>query len=567
MANTMHLVELIKNMTMKKIPSLFVICFFANALHAQPGAKTKTVTKPVAADKTPVPTASGGTLLYGKLGAPSGTNLIVQYNGKNDFALPTPKKSGETFSNNAFNFPGPLKDSTKFKVTLKNIPAGKTANVYAGGEGIMPQNANTIRVGCDFTYDLVSRSSNDATFSTFYESGDADISGGLGEDGRYVVFVSSSAGFAGSPGKHRQIFWRDRNTGTTKLISAAANGEEGNGDSFAPAISADGTAVAFESYSSNLVENDKNGVRDIFVWHAATNKIETVSIGEGGKEANAESYEPSISGDGNMLAFTSTASNISLTEKGVSNNNVFLRDLQKGTTIMISIDPLAHKGGGGSKPSISYDGNRIAFYSHTSTLVPNDNNGIWDIFLWDKNNALLKRVSLTADGKEREQGNESANRVVSPAISGNGRYIAFATTASNMVPGDNNNFQDVFVYDINTNTTILVSNTNDGKPCNGDSPIGQGEKIAISFDGNWVAFSTNATNLGVPAANIVMHNISTQQNHAVSTLAGSSVGRPVMSPASGYVIFGIGGKLDGRFASSGIFANYTGVGPCRLCPQ
>ena len=133
-----------------------------------------------------------------------------------------------------------------------------------------------------------------------------------------------------------------------------------------------------------------------------------------------------------------------------------------------------------------------------------------------------------------------------------------------MVPGDANNFQDIFIYDITTNTPIMVSNTNDGKQGNGYSPIGQGEKIAISYNGCQVAFSTNAINLGVPVANIVMHNILTMKNHAVSTLAGSSVGRPVMSPAQGYVIFGIGGKLNSRFPSFGIFANYTGTGTSRL---
>src|SRR6185436_1967456 len=85
-------------------------------------------------------------------------------------------------------------------------------------------------------------------------------------------------------------------------------------------------------------------------------------------------------------------------------------------TILISIDPITRKGGGGSKPSISHDGNRIAFYSHTATLVAGDNNGLWDIFLWEKNMPALKRVSLTADGKERNQGTESANRIVAPAI-------------------------------------------------------------------------------------------------------------------------------------------------------
>lgn len=552
---------------MNKNHLLLLVLIFAGSLQAQPTQKTKPAAAAATKNTGDVSAAKNNRLLTGILGAPAGSGLVVMYNGKNDLSLTTPKTTGFNAGNINFNFTNPLPDSTKFKVTLKNIPAGKTANIYAGAEGVMPQNSNSLRVGCDFTYDLVSRSSNDAGFSTFYESGDADIGGGSGEDGRYVVFVSSSVNFAGGTGKHRQIFWRDRNTGTTKLISTGANGDEGNGDSFAPAIAADGKSVAFESYSSNLVANDKNGLRDIFVWQANSNKIETVSIGEGGKEANAESYEPSISGDGNLIVFTSTASNISLTEKGISNNNVFLRDLQKGNTIMISIDPLSRKGGGGSKASISNDGNRIAFYSHTGTLVANDNNGIWDIFLWEKNTPLLKRVSLTAEGKEREQGNESANRVVVPAISGNGRFIAFATTASNMVPGDNNNFQDVFVYDTNTGTTVIASNTTDKKPGNGDCPIGQGEKIAISFDGNWVAFSSNASNLGAPATNIVLHNLLTGKNQAVSTVAGSSVGRAVLSSQAGYVLFGIGGKLDNRFLSSGIFVNYTGVGPCRSCPQ
>jgi Tol biopolymer transport system component len=235
--------------------------------------------------------------------------------------------------------------------------------------------------------------------------------------------------------------------------------------------------------------------------------------------------------------------------------------------MMISVDPLTGKGGGGSKPSISYDGDRIAFYSHTATLVTDDNNGIWDIFLWDKSKPKLKRVSLTADHKERNQGNESANRIVSPAISGNGRYIAFATTATNMTKGDTNNYQDVFVYDINADSTVLASVSLLGKSGNSDSPIEQGEKIAISFDGRWVAFTTNATNLGVLAANVVMHNMSTGENRVVSSVPGSSVGRPSISHSGSYVVFGIGGKLDDRFSSSGIFANFTGLGPCRSCPQ
>jgi hypothetical protein len=540
---------------MKIIILFLVLSTLLSDIQAQ--QKIKNESNPVA----------GSSRLYGKYSALAGLGIVLQNDGKNDLILTAQKITEKTFSTNTFNFPTPLLDGTKYKVSLKKIPAGQTGSIYTGGEGTMPQTSNTLRVGLDFTYDHVSRSSDDHTFSTFYETTDPSIGGNNGEEGRYVTFVSTTVGLAGSKGKHRQIFWRDRNTGTTKLISVGLNGEEGNGDSYAPSISGDGKSVAFESYSNNLIQSDKNGFRDIFIWQSETNKIERVSIGIEGLEPNAESYEPSVSGDGKYVAFTSTASNISVIEKGTSNNNVFLRDMQTNKTIMISIDPFARKGGGGSNPSISYDGNRIAFYSHTSTLVANDNNGLWDIFLWEKNILNLKRISLTTDGKERNQGNESANRIIAPAISGNGQYIAYSTTATNMISENTNNYQNVFVYDINKNSTTIASKSTAGVPGNADSPIEQGEKIAISFDGKWVAFATKATNLGVPAANVLMHNMLTEQNKIVSSINGSSVGRPSISYSGSYVVFGIGGKLDNRFSSSGIFANYTGVGPCRFCPE
>ncbi len=510
---------------------------------------------------------AGTSLLYGKYSAISGMGIVLQNNAANDLTIIAQKNAEKIYSTTNFNFSAALLDRTKFKVTFKKIPAGQTGSIYSGGEGAMPQTSNILRVGLDFTYDMVSRSSDDHSFSTFYETNDPSIGGINGEEGRYVTFISTAVGLAGSKGKHRQIFWRDRNSGTTKLISIGLNGEEGNGDSYAPSISGDGKSVAFESYSTNLIQSDKNGFRDIFIWHSETNKIERVSIGIDGAEPNAESYESSVSGDGKFVAFTSTASNVSITEKGISNNNVFLRDMQSNNTIMISIDPFAKKGGGGSNASVSYDASRIAFYSHTNTLVANDNNGLWDIFLWEKNVPTLKRISLTSDGKERNQGNESANRIVAPAISGNGQFIAYSTTATNMTNGNNTNFQHVYVYDINKNVTSLASKNTAGVSGNSDSPIQQGEKIAISFDGKWVAFATKSSNLGVPEANVVIHNMITDENKLVSAIIGSSVGRASISHSGSYVIFGIGGKLDNRFPSSGIFANYTGLGPCRFCPE
>ena len=549
---------------MKKIILLLALTAIIHNLQAQKPTASKPVKKTVAATNSNTNASPTTSTLTGIFYAPAGIGIVVQNNGKSDLTLSPKKESGKLFTVSNFIFPIPIANGAKFNITAKNITAGQTIYLYPGANGTMPQNAKT-QIASDYTYDLVTRSFNDAKFSTFYDGSDVAVGGIPGEEGRYIAYVSSAV-FSGGSGKYRQVFWRDRNTGTTKLISTAPSGEEGNGDCYAPAVSGDGKSVAFESNATNLITDDKNGVKDIFIWYSVTNKIERVSVGNDGKEANAASYEPSVSGDGNLIAFTSTASNISTTQKGESNNNVFLRDRVLNTTIMISVDPTSKKGGGGSNPSIDYDGKRMAFYSQTSTLVSNDKNGLWDIFLWEQNNQQLKRISLTADGKERNQGEESVNRIVAPSISGNGRYIAYTTTASNMVPGDDKNFQDVFIYDTQTNTTSIASTTADGKFGNADSPIGQGEKIAISFDGNYVAFSTKATNLGVPASNIIMYDVAAKKHKAVSTVTGSSVGRAVISYSGSYVVFGIGAKLDSRFASSGIFANYTGVGPCRFCP-
>ncbi len=181
--------------------------------------------------KTSVQPATGSSLLSGMYCAPSGSSVILQNNAKNDLTLTAKKEAGQEYSKNAFSFATPFPDGTKYKVTIKKAPAGQTCIIYSGSEGTMPQNENSLRICSDFTYDLISRSSDDKTTSTFYESSDPDVGGAAGEDGRYVVFVSSAT-FAGSTGKHRQIFWRDRNTGTTKLVSASASGQEGDGDSY-----------------------------------------------------------------------------------------------------------------------------------------------------------------------------------------------------------------------------------------------------------------------------------------------------------------------------------------------
>jgi Tol biopolymer transport system component len=227
------------------------------------------------------------------------------------------------------------------------------------------------------------------------------------------------------------------------------------------------------------------------------------------------------------------------------------------------MDPKTKKGVGGSNPSISDDGSKVAFYSFASTLVPNDKNDLWDIFLYDSQNPRLKRLSVTASGGEREQGSESASRVIAPSISGNGNYVAFATTAGNMVGEDTNKQQDVFVVNTVSGAVKRVSVGAQGEQGNGDSPAGQGEKIAISFDGSWVAFTTNAANLG---SGIILKNVESGEIRVISSDK-PGVSRPAISRNGGYVVFGTGTRLDGRYSSSGIFANFTALTRCRFCSR
>ncbi|HMS41802.1 MAG TPA: hypothetical protein PKE69_16340 [Pyrinomonadaceae bacterium] len=502
------------------------------------------------------------TFLKGIFTARPGTVIELTNNNNEVLSVTAGNDGNPIFSRNSFSFIIRYVIGANYQVRISKAPAGQVCNIYANAEGTVKENVNELRVGCD-SAELVSRSSDDKSFGTFYDSNSVVIGGKGADEGRYVAFVSSAVGLGGSKGKFRQIMWRDRNTGETRIVSATANGGEGNQNSFAPAISADGKSVAFESYATNLVPTDTNNARDIFVWNADRNTITAVSTRQGETEANYQSYEPTISGDGNLIAFTSDATNLIPNIMGISSTNVYLKDIRSGAIKIISVDEKTKKGGGGSVPSISEDGTRIAFCNF-APLNSEDKNNLWDIYVWENGNPKLKRISKTSSGTERNQGDDSSSRVVSPSISGNGKFVAFATTATNMVSNDTNGLQDVFVADVDSGRVVAASIGADGTKGNGDSPIGQGEKIAISNDGNWVAFSTKATNLG---GNILMRNLITGEIRAISKETGLTVGQPVMSRDASYIVFGTSRQLDSRFQTSGIFAVFTALSRCRFCPE
>lgn len=491
----------------------------------------------------------------GILTAPPGTVVTLQERGNQVLTVAAKTDGNKRLTQTKFVFPQALENGASYSVSIKKGPTSFATAIIKNGSGEINGASPVVYVVCDIKADLASRSTDNKVTGTFYESTAPVIGGRGGDDGRYFAYVSYAAGLAGSSGRKRQIFWRDRHTNVTKLISVGMNGQEGNGDSGSPAISADGRSVAFESYATNLVPIDTNGVRDVFVWSADTNTITAVSDAPGNIEANAEAFEPTISGDGRLIAFTSSASTLTPGVDGTSQVNVFLRDMRSGSVALISRDEKTGKAGGGSRPSICEDGSRIAFYSYFP-LLRSDRNGLWDIYLWDGSAPKLKRLSLTAEGGERNQGDESASRVVTPAISGNGKFVTFTTTASNVVPNDRNKAQDVFVVDTETGRVVRLSLNNNAEECETDTPVGQGERVSLSYDGTWVAFSTSSKKFG---GGIVMKNLATGQARVLTTAPGANVGRPDISREGGYVAFGTSEKMDSRFSSSGIFVRFAGA--------
>jgi RHS repeat-associated protein len=307
----------------------------------------------------------------------------------------------------------------------------------------------------------------------------------ISADGRYVAFFSDARNLVpGDTNSAYDVFVRDRQTGQTTRISMASNGTQGNGNSMYPSISADGRYVAFSSVASNLVPGDTNGYEDVFIHDQATGRIERVSVASDGTQGNSYSWIPAISADGRYAAFESDASNL---VSGDTNGyrDIFVHDRQTGQTTRVSVASDGTQGNGGSANSaLSADGCYVAFTSSASNLVPGDTNGDKDVFVHDRATGQIIRVSVASDGT---QGNTWS---AWPTISADERYVAFYSIADNLVPGDTNNTADIFVHDRQTGRTNRVSIASDSTQGNNWSEV-----PAISTDGRFVAFASSASNL------------------------------------------------------------------------
>ena len=285
------------------------------------------------------------------------------------------------------------------------------------------------------------------------------------------------------------IFLYDTVANTTRRVSVGTGGIQGNSYSSSPSISADGRYVAFGSASNNLVSGDTNNTGDIFLYDTVANSTRRVSVGTDGTQGNSYSYSPSISGDGRYVAFGSAASNLVSGDNTKPTEHIFLYDTVANSTRRVSVSTGGTQGNSYSySPSISGDGRYVAFGSAASNLVSGDTNSTGDVFLYDTVATTTRRVSVGTSGT---QGNNESR---SPSISADGRYVAFQSYASNLVSGDTNDTPDIFVYDTVANTTRRVSVDSNGTQSNQVSYLYR-DAPSISADGSRVAFRSDATNL------------------------------------------------------------------------
>ncbi len=370
---------------------------------------------------------------------------------------------------------------------------GRFVAFYSYADNIVPGDTNGM---CDaFVRELATGITELISVSSTGEQGNMDsYAQSISTDGRYVTFTSRALNLVPDHMVFTDdVFVRDRVAGTTECVSVTSSGEYVGDHSYGGMISADGRYVMFDSIATSLVPDDTNRARDVFVHDRQTGVTKRISVSDTGEQGNSNSYGTGISADGLAdppimhVAFWSMASNL---VPGDTNecSDVFVCDYVGNVSSMrrVSVSSAGVQGDKGSESGgwISADGNCVAFNSWATNLVPGSVNGKVQSFVNDRSAGVTELVSVSSSG-------EIANKTAeSRAISANGRYVVIASAATNLVPGDANGKDDVFVYDRYTDVPKLVSIAYDGAQGNDGSG-----SCSISGDGSLVMFQSGATNL------------------------------------------------------------------------
>ena len=378
-----------------------------------------------------------------------------------------------------------------------------TFDYLAGDDGGLTDGATvTVDVSCAGGFELIS----------------AALAGGVGDggswlpavsaDGNIVAFLSDAADLVPDDTNGvTDVFVADRAAGTIVRASVSADGVEADGASWDVAISADGSWVAFTSWATNLVEGDTNGSRDVFLWDRWTGDVTRASVTSTGGESGSTSMSPSLSADGRYVAFESWGP---LSPEAVyPTTDVWLYDRDTAGIELISVSTDGDDGiQTSSLPSISADGDRVAFSSLAWDLVADDGDAVVDIFVRDRSEGTTVRVNLPAGVPEADANSYR------PVLSADGSTVAFHSDATNLVIGDGAIWRDVFVAGVDTGLVERVSVDSDEVAPEADSGWAE-----VSADGRWVAFGS----LGAldPAATAGVHEIYVRDRSAGTTALAS----------------------------------------------
>ncbi|MBK7876387.1 MAG: PD40 domain-containing protein [Planctomycetes bacterium] len=310
----------------------------------------------------------------------------------------------------------------------------------------------------------------------------------MSADARFVAFESDASNLvAGDTNGVRDVFVKDLQTGAVLRASVDSAGNQGDAPSHLATLSPDGTWIAFESDATNLVAGDTNGVRDVFLHELATGITLRASVATGGAEGNAASTLPSLSVNGVRVAFQSDATNLVAGDTNAA-SDVYVYERATGTTLRASVGAAAVQGDAASAgASISADGRILAFQSDATNLVAGDTNGWTDVFARDLLAGFTMRVSVDTGGA---QATGPSTILGAYQVSADGRWIAFDSTAGNLVAGDTNGTNDCFVRDLWTGSVARVDVTTAG------AQAAAGARApSISANGQYVAFESSSSTL------------------------------------------------------------------------
>jgi len=321
------------------------------------------------------------------------------------------------------------------------------------------------------------------------EANDNNLIPTASTSGKRLAFASEATNLVpGDVNTRRDVFVRDREAGTTVLASVDSFGVQSNQDCDNPAISADGRFVAFDSTASNLVAGDTNTVRDVFLRDLQTGTTTRASVDSAGAQRDRTSSNPALSADGRFVAFQAN--------RAAGRSDILVYDRNSGVSTLVSTSTSGVVGNHDAEnPVLSPDGRFVAFESSATNLVPNDTNNDVDVFVVDRDvdedqvfdepGAILTvRASVSSAGA---QANGSSRW---PAISADGRHVVFSSVATNLVAGDGNNARDVLARDLQSATTVRLSVNGFGAEGNFESTT-----PSVSNDGRMVVFQSASTNL------------------------------------------------------------------------